>query len=156
MHHEESRYNPFSWLHRITLYWKVLLHQILLLRIHLRQRIHLPLLPHQKKRQDLHRILHHLPGIPHLHRRIPHLPLLRPRIFRLHHHPERRYFPLVLTEKQREDVRFQKAEVIKVGETVAAVKEKDIIFFDKSAAHRIEINKEPYHVISQENVVVVL
>jgi co-chaperonin GroES (HSP10) len=63
---------------------------------------------------------------------------------------------LLLTEKQREDVRFQKAEVIKVGETVIAVKEKDIIFFDKAAAHRIEINKEPYHVIRQENVVVVL
>jgi len=63
---------------------------------------------------------------------------------------------LLLTEKQREDVRFQKAEVIKVGETVIAVKEKDIIFFDKAAAHRIEIDKEPYHVIRQENVVVVL
>ena len=63
---------------------------------------------------------------------------------------------LLFTEKQREDVRFQKAEVIKVGETVIAVKEKDIIFFDKAAAHRIEIDKEPYHVIRQENVVVVL
>ena len=63
---------------------------------------------------------------------------------------------LLLTEKQREDVRFQKAEVIKVGDTVVAVKEKDIIFFDKAAAHRIEIDKEPYHVIRQENVVVVL
>ena len=63
---------------------------------------------------------------------------------------------LLLTEKQREDVRFQKAEVVKVGETVLAVKEKDIIFFDKAAAHRIEIDKEPYHVIRQENVVVVL
>ena len=63
---------------------------------------------------------------------------------------------LLLTEKQREDVRFQKAEVINVGETVVAVKEKDIIFFDKAAAHRIEIDKEPYHVIRQENVVVVL
>ena len=63
---------------------------------------------------------------------------------------------LLLTEKQREDVRFQKAEVIKVGETVIAVKEKDIIFCDKAAAHRIEIDKEPYHVIRQENVVVVL
>ena len=63
---------------------------------------------------------------------------------------------LLLTEKQREDVRFQKAEVIKVGDTVIAVKEKDVIFFDKAAAHRIEIDKEPYHVIRQENVVVVL
>ena len=63
---------------------------------------------------------------------------------------------LLLTEKQREDVRFQQAEVIKVGDTVVAVKEKDVIFFDKAAAHRIEIDKEPYHVIRQENVVVVL
>ena len=63
---------------------------------------------------------------------------------------------LILSEKQREDIRFQKAEVIKVGDTVVAVKEKDVIFFDKAAAHRIEIDKEPYHVIRQENVVVVL
>ena len=63
---------------------------------------------------------------------------------------------LLLTEKQREDVRFQKAEVIKVGSDVIAVKAKDIIYFDKAAAHRIEIDKEPYHVIRQENVVVVL
>jgi co-chaperonin GroES (HSP10) len=63
---------------------------------------------------------------------------------------------LILSEKQREDIRFQKAEVIKVGDTVVAVKEKDIIYFDKAAAHRIEIDKEPYHVIRQENVVVVL
>ena len=62
---------------------------------------------------------------------------------------------LILSEKQREDIRFQKAEVIKVGDTVVAVKEKDIIYFDKAAAHRIEIDKEPYHVIRQENVVVV-
>ena len=63
---------------------------------------------------------------------------------------------LLLTEKQREDVRFQQAEVFKVGDGVQAVKEGDIIYFDKAASHRIEINKEPYHVIRQENVVVVL
>ena len=63
---------------------------------------------------------------------------------------------LLLTEKQREDVRFQKAEVIQIGDGVIAVKNKDVIYFDKASAHRIEINKEPYHVIRQENVVVVL
>ncbi len=63
---------------------------------------------------------------------------------------------LLLTEKQREDVRFQQAKVYKVGDGVIAVKENDIIYFDKSSSHRIEINKEPYHVIRQENVVVVL
>tara|TARA_R110000751_G_scaffold93656_1_gene182811 strand:+ start:1317 stop:1577 length:261 start_codon:yes stop_codon:yes gene_type:complete len=63
---------------------------------------------------------------------------------------------LILTEKQREDVRFQQAKVIQVGDSVIAVKKNDIIYFDKTAAHRIEIEKEPYHVIRQENVVVVL
>ena len=63
---------------------------------------------------------------------------------------------LILTEKQREDIRFQQAKVIKVGDSVVAVKENDVIYFDKAAAHRIEIEKEPYHVIRQENVVVVL
>ena len=63
---------------------------------------------------------------------------------------------LILTEKQREDVRFQQAKVVKVGDSVVAVKENDIIYFDKAAAHRIEIEKEPYNVIRQENVVVVL
>ena len=63
---------------------------------------------------------------------------------------------LILAEKQREDVRFQQAEVFKVGDGVKAVKDGDIIYFDKSSSHRIEINKEPYHVIRQENVVVVL
>jgi len=63
---------------------------------------------------------------------------------------------LLLTEKQREDVRFQQAKVVQVGDSVVAVKKDDIIYFDKSAAHKIEIEKEPYHVIRQENVVVVL
>ena len=63
---------------------------------------------------------------------------------------------IILTEKQREDVRFQKAKVVKVGDSVVAVKQDDIIYFDKAAAHRIEIEKEPYQVIRQENVVVVL
>ena len=63
---------------------------------------------------------------------------------------------LILTEKQREDVRFQQAQVIEIGDSVVAVKQNDIIYFDKAAAHKIEIEKEPYHVIRQENVVVVL
>ena len=63
---------------------------------------------------------------------------------------------LILTEKQREDVRFQQAKVIKVGDSVVAVKENDVIYYDKAASHRIEIEKEPYYVIRQENVVVVL
>ena len=63
---------------------------------------------------------------------------------------------LLLAELHRDDIRYTEAKVIQVGEAVVAVKNEDIIYFDKSASHRIEINKEPYHVIRQENVVVVL
>ena len=63
---------------------------------------------------------------------------------------------LILTQKQREDIRFQKARVVEIGDSIVAVKKEDIIYFDKAAAHKIEIDKEPYHVIKQENVVVVL
>tara|TARA_R100001369_G_scaffold62536_1_gene89509 strand:- start:234 stop:494 length:261 start_codon:yes stop_codon:yes gene_type:complete len=63
---------------------------------------------------------------------------------------------LILTEKQREDIRFQEAKVIHIGTDVTGVKKNDRIFFDKSSSHKIEINKEIYHVIKEENVVVVL
>ena len=63
---------------------------------------------------------------------------------------------LILTEKQREDIRFQEAEVIHIGTEVVGVKKNDKIFFDKASSHKIEINKEIYHVIKEENVVVVL
>ena len=51
---------------------------------------------------------------------------------------------------------FNKRMLLKIGFNVEHVKEGDTIYFDKSAAHRIEIDKEVYHVIRQENVVVVL
>ena len=63
---------------------------------------------------------------------------------------------LILTEKQREDIRFQEAEVLHIGTDVIGVKKDDKIFFDKAASHKIEINKEIYHVIKEQDVVVVL
>ena len=63
---------------------------------------------------------------------------------------------LLLAENQKEDIRYIEANVVSVGTDVNGVKKDDTIFFDKAAAHRIEIDKEPYHVIRQENVVVVL
>ena len=63
---------------------------------------------------------------------------------------------LLLTEKQREDVRFQQAKVIKVGDSVVAVKESDIIYFDKNAGHSMLLNDKPYTIIQERDVVVVL
>ena len=63
---------------------------------------------------------------------------------------------LLLAENQREDIRYVEATVLSVGEQVEGLKEKDSIFFDRHAGHKIEIDKQTYHVIKNQNVVVVL
>jgi co-chaperonin GroES (HSP10) len=63
---------------------------------------------------------------------------------------------LLLAENQREDIRYVEATVLSVGEQVEGLKEKDSIFFDRHAGHKIEIDKQTYHVIKSQDVVVVL
>ena len=63
---------------------------------------------------------------------------------------------LLLAENQREDIRYVEATVLSVGEQVEGLKEKDSIFFDRHAGHKIEIEKQTYHVIKNQDVVVVL
>jgi len=63
---------------------------------------------------------------------------------------------LLLTEGQREDIRYTKATVFSVGEDVPDLKKDDIIFFDRHAGHKIEIKDDTYHVIKLQDVVVVL
>ena len=63
---------------------------------------------------------------------------------------------LLLAENQREDIRYVEASVLSVGEQVEGLKEKDSIFFDRHAGHKIEIDKQTYHVIKNQDVVVVL
>jgi chaperonin GroES len=63
---------------------------------------------------------------------------------------------LLLAENQREDIRYVEATVLSVGEQVEGLKEKDTIFFDRHAGHKIEIDKQTYHVIKNQDVVVVL
>ena len=63
---------------------------------------------------------------------------------------------LLLSNEDMSSLRYHKAIVVNPGTNVDTVNKNDIIFFDKAAAHRIEIDKEPYQVIRQENVVVVL
>jgi len=63
---------------------------------------------------------------------------------------------LLLAENQREDIRYVEATVLSVGEQVEGLKENDSIFFDRHAGHKIEINKQTYHVIKNQDVVVVL
>ncbi|RLI50013.1 hypothetical protein DRO61_04400 [Candidatus Bathyarchaeota archaeon] len=63
---------------------------------------------------------------------------------------------LLLTENQREDLRYNKAKVISVGSEVIGVKENDNIYYDKHAGHGVEINKEVLQVIKLQDVVIVL
>jgi co-chaperonin GroES (HSP10) len=63
---------------------------------------------------------------------------------------------LLLAENQREDIRYIEAKVIKVGEEIVGINEGDLIFYDRHAGHKIEPDKETYHVIKLGDVVVVL
>ena len=62
----------------------------------------------------------------------------------------------MLSEGQREDIRYIRANVLKIGEDVVGVKEGDEIFYDRHAGHKIEIDKDTSHVIKLIDVVVVL
>ena len=63
---------------------------------------------------------------------------------------------LLLAENQREDIRYIQAKVLSVGDEVVGVKEGDLIFYDRHAGHKIEIDKDIYHLIRLGDVVVVL
>ena len=63
---------------------------------------------------------------------------------------------LFLAELHRDDIRYIKANIIDVGDEVVGIKKQDIIFYDKHAGHKIDINNEIYHVIKSQDVVVVL
>jgi co-chaperonin GroES (HSP10) len=63
---------------------------------------------------------------------------------------------LMLAENQREDIRYIQAKVLEIGDEVVGVKKNDEIFYDRHAGHKIEIDKDTYHVIKLGDVVVVL
>jgi len=62
---------------------------------------------------------------------------------------------LELTEKQNKDVRYLKGEVISVGNLVEAIKEGDIVRYDKHAGHGIEWNDSLYYVLKISDIVLV-
>ena len=63
---------------------------------------------------------------------------------------------LLLAENQREDIRYVEATVVSVGSDIVGMKENDKIFFDRHAGHKIELEKQTYHVIKAQDVVVIL
>jgi len=63
---------------------------------------------------------------------------------------------LLLAENQREDIRYVEAIIVSVGSEIVGINKEDKIFFDRHAGHKIEINKQTFHVIKAQDVVVVL
>ena len=62
---------------------------------------------------------------------------------------------LILTEETDEDNRYLKAKVISTGDNVEGIKEDDIIHYDKHAGHGIQHKDTFYHVIKQQDVVLI-
>jgi len=63
---------------------------------------------------------------------------------------------LLLSAHDASSFRYKKGEVIKSGTNVDVIKEGDIIYYDKSAGHSMLIEDNPYTIISERDVVVVL
>ena len=63
---------------------------------------------------------------------------------------------LILAEKQREDVRYRRAKVIEPGSDVSVLKKDDEVYYDKASGFNIEINKDEYKVIKEQDVVIIL
>ena len=63
---------------------------------------------------------------------------------------------LLLAETHREDIRYVEATVVSSGDEISGLKEGSVILYDRHAGHKIEVEKEAYHVIKVGDVVVVL
>jgi chaperonin GroES len=63
---------------------------------------------------------------------------------------------LLLAETHRDDIRYVEATVVSSGDEIDALKEGSVILYDRHAGHKIEVEKETYHVIKVSDVVVVL
>ena len=63
---------------------------------------------------------------------------------------------LILAESHREDVRYGQAKIITVGSEVKVLKKGNEIYYDKASGFNIELNKDQYKVIKEQDVVIVL
>ena len=63
---------------------------------------------------------------------------------------------LLLAEAQREDIRYRRAKVVEPGSDVKVLKTDDEVYYDKAAGFNIEIKKERYKVIKEQDIVIVI
>jgi co-chaperonin GroES (HSP10) len=55
-----------------------------------------------------------------------------------------------------DEFRYRKGPVIKPGTDVSVVKPEDIIYYDKNSGFTMLIDEEPYTIIQERDVVIVL
>ena len=63
---------------------------------------------------------------------------------------------LILTEDNREDVRYREGKVITIGTDVIGVESGDQIYYDRHAGFGIELDQEQFKVIKEQDIVIVL
>jgi co-chaperonin GroES (HSP10) len=63
---------------------------------------------------------------------------------------------LLLSAEDANQMRYKKGKVVKPGSTVEVINENDEIYYDKRAGFTMLIGNEPYTIISENDVVVVL
>ena len=63
---------------------------------------------------------------------------------------------LLLTEDNREDVRYREGKVITIGTDVIGVESGDQIYYDRHAGFGIELDQEQFKVIKEQDIVIVL
>ena len=62
---------------------------------------------------------------------------------------------LIMTEDVDEDNRYIKATVVSTGNLVEAIKDKDVVYYDKHAGHGVQYKDILYHVIRARDVVLI-
>jgi len=68
---------------------------------------------------------------------------------------EKKVGGLIMTEDTNEDVRYFKGKVISAGNLVEAVKEEDVVWYDRHAGHGIEYDNKFYFVIKARDILLV-
>jgi len=63
---------------------------------------------------------------------------------------------LMLSSKDIGDMRYAKGLAVKVGSEVVGIKDGDTVYYDKSRSYVMVVEQEPYIIISERDVVVVV
>ena len=63
---------------------------------------------------------------------------------------------LLLSSKDVGEMRYAKGRAVKVGTDVEVINDGDVLYYDKSRSYTMIIEDEPFIIISERDVVVVL